>query len=120
MQSLPFEPMIRWRASGALRLSWAYVERFHDSLGQLQVRSNDIPGGITDRWLRRNYPDGGASRRKHILSYTVPLRRRARAYSDLLVYVGGLKARVRRAASEAMNGVRPVAGAEAIEAHRPS
>jgi hypothetical protein len=96
MKDLPFEPLIRWRESGALRLTWAYVDRYHGAQGQLQVRSHDIPGGVTDRWLRTHYTEGGAPRRKAILAYAVELRSLAAAYSRLLVYVGRLKAKVHR------------------------
>jgi len=94
MGQLPFEPLIRWRATGPLRLTWAYVDRFHDALGQHQVRSHDIPGGVTDRWLRRHHPEGGAPRRKAILAYAVELRSLGAEYSRLLVYVGRQKAKV--------------------------
>lgn len=94
MKSLPFEPLIRWRDTGPLRLTWAYVDRFHGAQGELQVRSHDIPGGVTDRWLRKNHPEGGAARRKAILAYAVELRSLAAAYSRLLVYVGRLRAKV--------------------------
>jgi hypothetical protein len=96
MKDLPFEPLIRWRESGPLRLSWAYVDRYHGAQGELQVRSHDIPGGVTDRWLRKHHPEGGAARRKEILPYAGELRAHAAAYSRLLVYVGRLKAKVHR------------------------
>jgi hypothetical protein len=114
MKTLPFEPLIRWRASGPLRLTWAYVDRFYDAGGGIQVRSHDIPGGVTDLWLRQHHTDGGASGRKEILRYAAPLRTLTREYSRLLVYAGRLKARVRRTLSPEINVARPVAGAEAI------
>lgn len=114
MKDVPFEPMVRWRSTGPLRVSWAYVDRFYDSRGDIQVRSHDIPGGVSDRWLRKNSLAGGASRRKEILGYAVTLRRLTGDYSRLLVYVGRLKARVRRALFQGVSGGRPVAGAEAI------
>lgn len=114
MSALPFEPMIRWRQSGPLRLSWAYVDRYYDAQGAIQLRSHDVPGGISDAWLRKNYPDGGASRRKEILSYVTALRGHTRHYSSLLVYVGRLKARIRSSFIQAVTGARPVAGAEAV------
>jgi hypothetical protein len=114
MKTLPFEPLIRWRASGPLRLTWAYVDRFYDAGGGIQIRSHDIPGGVTDRWLRQHHTQGGPPARKEILRYAAPLRTLTRDYSRLVVYVGRLKARVRRALSPEMNGARPVAGAAAI------
>ncbi len=96
MKGLPFEPLIRWRDTGPLRLTWAYVDRYHGAQGELQVRSHDIPGGVTDRWLRARHLEGGAARRKAILAYAVELRSLATAYSRLLVYVGRLKAKVHR------------------------
>lgn len=114
MGSMLFEPMIRWRSTGPLRLSWAYVERFFDSQHHPQVRSLEIPGGVTDRWLRRHLPAASPSRRKEVLRFAVPLRKLTREYSRLLVYVGRLKSRIRRALFEEINGSRPVAGAEAI------
>lgn len=115
VRGVTFEPLIRWRASGYLRLSWAYVERFYDSKGQFQVRSQDIPGGVTDRWLRKHPPVGGATSRREILGYVTRLRTLTREYSKLLVTVGRLKAEVRRSLSEDESGARPVAGAQAIE-----
>lgn len=114
MHIVPFEPLVRWRDSGPLRLTWAYVERFHDLEGNHQVRSTDIRGGVTDLWLRKNYSTAGSGRRKEILSYAVPLRKLTREYSRLLVYVGRLKSRVRRALLEDTSSARPAAGAEAM------
>lgn len=111
MRSVPFEPLIRWRAAGPLRLSWAYVERFYDSERNLQVRSHEISGGVTDRWLRPHYPGGGVAQRQEILGFATPLRKLVREYSGLLVYVGRLKGRVRRVLDGGVNGARPVAGA---------
>src|SRR5581483_6496562 len=30
MTDVPFEPMVRWRSTGPLRVSWAYVDRYYD------------------------------------------------------------------------------------------
>jgi hypothetical protein len=110
----PFEPLIRWRENGHLRLAWAYVDRFYDAARNPHIRSQEIPGGVSDRWLREHHPEGGAARRKAILSYAFPLRQLTREYSRLLVYVGQLKALARRAIYQEINGARPVAGADAI------
>lgn len=93
-QDLPFEPLVRWREGETLRVTWSFVERFYDSTGLLQVRSTDIPGGVTDRWLRRQPTLGSARRRKAVLRYAKALRLLLREYSGLLVWAGRIKAKV--------------------------
>jgi hypothetical protein len=95
LPDLPFEPVVRWREGGTLRLSWAFAQRFYDEKGLLQVRSTEIPGGISDRWLRKQPTLGSARRRKAALRYAMKLRPLLLRYSLLRVWAGRIKSKIR-------------------------
>jgi hypothetical protein len=94
LPGLPFEPVVRWREGGTLRLTWAFVERFYDEKGLFQVGSSEIPGGISDRWLRTQPTLGSARCRKAALRYAVKLGPLLLRYSELLVWAGRLKSKI--------------------------
>lgn len=102
---LPFEPIVRWRKRGSLRVTWSFVQRFYDRSGLLQVRSADIPGGVTDRWLRGQPGLSSAPRRKAMLRYAKALRPLKRRYTELLLWARRLKAKVYWALANAQAGL---------------
>lgn len=110
LPDLPFEPVVRWRAGATLRISWAFVERFYDEKGLFQFRSNEIPGGISDRWLRKQPTLGSARRRKLALRRAMALRPLVSGYSDLLVWAGRWKSKVRNTLHAPTDTVTPSTG----------